>query len=99
MDVVDGLATVFAGIDNSPIASVEAFRQGNLGGHPMQVADQRIVLFAGVSNRGNVFARNDEHMHGSLRIDISEGIALVILIDGLGWNAAINDFAKDTAHG
>ncbi len=99
MDVVDGLAAVLSSIDHGAIAILQPFGAGNFRRSPMQMADQRIVLFPGVSDGGHVFAGNDEDVHRCLRIDIGESIALVILIDGFGRNASINDLAKDAAHG
>ena len=46
-----------------------------------------------------MFARNDEDVHRGLGIDVGKSIALVILVDGFGRNASINDLAKDAAHG
>ena len=46
-----------------------------------------------------MFARNDQHVHGRLRMEVGKGVHLIILVDGRGWNLAFNDFAKDAAHG
>ena len=98
VEVVYGLATMLSRIDHSAIATMEPFRPGDLGCGPMQVADQRIVLFAGVGDGGDVLAGNDKDVNRGLWIDIGEGIALVVLVYGLGGNASINDLTKDTAH-
>jgi len=98
MEMVDSLATMLPGIDHSPIPVLEAFRSSDFGCGPMQMPDQGIVLFACVGDGSNVLAGNDKDVNGGLRIDVGEGIALVILIDGLGGDASIDDSAKDAAH-
>src|SRR5579864_680910 len=42
-----------------------------------------------------VLLRNDQHMGGSLRIDVLEGIGVLVLADFFGRDFAANDFAKD----
>ncbi len=37
-------------------------------------------------------------MHRRLRIDIRKDVTLVILVDRLGGNASLNDFAEKAAH-
>ena len=37
-------------------------------------------------------------MHRGLRIDIRERVTLVVLVDRLGGNASLNDFAEKAAH-
>lgn len=64
----------------------------------MQMTDQRIVFFRGMSDGSYVLSRDDKDMDRSLRVDIGECIALVVLINGFGWNASIEDLAKDAAH-
>ena len=98
MEMVDSLATMLSGIDHSPIPVLEAFRPSDFGCGPMQIPDQGIVLLACVGDGSNVLAGNDKDVNGGLRIDVGEGIALVILIDGLGGDASIDDPAEDAAH-
>ena len=45
-----------------------------------------------------MFAWRDEDVRGRLRIDVGEGIALLVLIDGGGWDASFDDFAEEAAH-
>jgi hypothetical protein len=96
--VVDSLATVLSRIDNSPIPVLEPLRPSDFCSGPMQMPNQGIVLFACVGDRSHVLAGNDKDVNRGLRIDVGEGIALVILIDGLGGDASIDDSAKDAAH-
>ena len=58
------------------------------------MADQGVVLLIGVGNRRNMLARNNEDVYGGLGIDVGKGVALVVLVDSLGWNASIDDPAE-----
>lgn len=99
MEVIDGLAAVFADADRHAIAFGEAFVARDLRSGPEQVTDQRLVAFFSVRKRCDVFARHDQHMHRRLRNDVEKCVALVVLVDGCGGNASIDDLAKETAHG
>jgi len=98
VDMVDGLAAVFAGVDHGAIALRQSVGTGNFGSCPMKVADQRVVLLARMGNRRNVFAWNDQDVHGRLWIDVAKGIALVVLIDGFGRDASFDNPAEEAAH-
>src|SRR5580704_5825917 len=62
------------------------------------MTDQGLVLFGCMRNRGDVLARNDQHVHRRLRIDVGKSVALIVLVDGLGGNAPVDDPAKEAAH-
>jgi hypothetical protein len=96
--MVDCLSTVFAGVDHGPIALRQSFGTRDLGGCPMKVADQGAVLLARMCNGLDVLTRNNEDMHRRLRIDVGEGVALVVLVNGLGRNASIDNLAEEAAH-
>jgi hypothetical protein len=38
-------------------------------------------------------------MHGSLRMEVRESVALLVLVDGGGGDASVNDLAKEATHG
>ena len=46
-----------------------------------------------------MFAGRHQHMHGRLGVKIGEGVALLVLVDGGGGNASVNNLAKDATHG
>jgi len=98
MEMVDGLAAIVSGVDNGAVALGQPLAARNLRGHPMQVADQRSLLFGHISHRGDVLAWNDQHVHRRLRIDVGKSVALIVLVDGLGGNASFDDPAKEAAH-
>ena len=97
--MIHGLAAILAGIDHHAVAVGEAFVAGDPRRGPQQVAEQRAVPFGAVSQRRDVLARRDQHMHRRLRVKVREGIALLVLVDGGGGDASINDLAKEATHG
>jgi hypothetical protein len=38
-------------------------------------------------------------MHRRLRVKVREGVALLVLVDGGGGYASVNNFAKEATHG
>ena len=99
VQVVDGLATVFAGVDDQAIAFAEAFVAGDLGCGPEQAAEQGAVRSLGLRSGGDVPARHDENVHRRLRVQVGEGVGLLIFEDWLGGNLAGDDFTKQAIHG
>ncbi len=97
--MIDGLAAVCAGIDHCAVALGEAFGAGDLGGGPEQVAEQGAVAFVAVGDGDDVLAGRDEHVHGGLGVDVGEGVAELVLIDGGGGDGAFDDFAEEAIHG
>ena len=97
--MVDGLATVGAGVDDYAIALGQAFDARNFRCHPDEMADQLFVVGFGFCEGNNVLARGDEDMDRGLRMNVGEGVALVVLVDGGGGNGAVDDFAEEAGHG
>jgi len=46
-----------------------------------------------------VLAWGDEDVDGCLRMDVGEGVALVVLVDGGGRDGAVDDLAEEAGHG
>jgi len=99
VEMVDGLAAVGAGVYDYSIAFGQAFGAGDLCRRPDEVADQLFVVGVGFSQRNNMLARRDEDVDWGLRMNVRESVALVVLVDGGGWNGAVNDLAEEAAHG
>ena len=97
--MVDCLAAVFAGVDDHAVAFAEAFVAGDRGGSVQKMAEQIAVLNAGVVERGEMFTGNDENVDGRHRMNVGEGVAELVLIDGGGGDRTIGDFAEDAGHG
>lgn len=98
MNVIDGLAAVVAGVDDGAVSAGQALGTSDFSRGPVQVAEKLVVLLLHLRNGGDVPARDDENVHGRLRFDVSERIAVVILINRFGWNASIDDLAEEAAH-
>jgi hypothetical protein len=98
VQVVDGLAAIARGVDDGAIAFGEIFLAGNFGGGGEKLAEKLRVTFSSFCERCNVTARRDENVDRRGRIDVSEGKAIIVFVDGGGGNATVNDLAKETAH-
>jgi len=98
MEMIDRLAAVFACVDDDAIAPGEVLNAGNLGRRPKQMAEQAGVAGLALSDRHNVLARNDEHVNRSLRANVREGVAFVVLKNRRGGDASFDDAAEETAH-
>ena len=97
--MVYGLAAVFAGIDHGAVAAAESFLAGNFCHYPEQVAEQWNVFGCSFGERDDMPARDDEHMHRGVRVNVGEGDALLIFVDARGRDASVEDLAKEAAHG
>ena len=98
VDVIDGLAAVMARVDHQAIAFGQAIGAGNLRGGPEQMAKYGAVTFTDLVHRHEMFARRHQHMHRRLRVDIGEGVALLVLVDGCGGDASFDDLAEEATH-
>ena len=96
--MIDGLAAVGAGVDDHSIALGEAFGAGNLRRRPDEMADELFVIRVGFGEGDDVLARGDEDVNGGLRMDVGEGVTLVVFVDGRGGNGAVDDLAEEAAH-
>lgn len=68
MNVIDGLSTVFPGVNHSTISLRQSFAPSNFRACPDQVTEKRVMLFASVRYGTNMLARNYENMHRRLGI-------------------------------
>jgi hypothetical protein len=99
VEVIHGLAAVFAGVDYYAITFDQAFFASNCGGSLEKISEQVTVLGDGVVERGEMFAGNDEDMDGRHRMNVREGVTELVLVDGGGGNGTFGDFAEKTGHG
>src|SRR5262249_6120116 len=63
--------------------------------HQVQVADQLAVVLGQLVVGGDHLARDDQHVNGSLRVDVVEGDAAVVLVDDLCRDLLLDDFQED----
>jgi hypothetical protein len=94
VEMVDGLAAVGAGVDDDAVAFGKALVAGYCSGRSKQVAEKSGVIFAGVSERCDVLARDHEKVGGRLRVDVRERDTLVVLEQELGRDGSFNDLAE-----
>ena len=83
VEVVDGLATVRAGVDNQAIAIGEILLAGDFVRCGEKVAEHGRVLRRGVGVRGKVLFGDEQDVYRRLRVDIREGEDVVVLIEAL----------------
>ena len=99
MEMVHGLAAVGAGVEDYTVSVGEAFGLGDLGCGPEEMAQELFVVGVGFGEGDDVLARGDEDVDWGLRMDVGEGVALVVLVDGGGGNGAVDDLAEEAGHG
>jgi hypothetical protein len=99
MEMIHGLASVFAGVDDNAIAFAESFLAGNFSGRLEKMAEEFPVLCTRVVKRGKVFAGDDENVDRRLRMNVGECVTHLVLVDGGRGNRSIGDFAEEAGHG
>lgn len=60
------------------------------------MSEQLGVLFIRLGNTLNGLSWYDQKMNGSLRIDVAENYASLILMDEVPWNFPIDYFAEES---
>lgn len=98
VEMVDRLATVLTGVDHQAITLGEAFCASDFSGSRKQMAEERGVRGIAVGERDEVLAGDDEKMRGSLRVDVKERDAFLILVDLVGGDGPRNDLAEKAIH-
>jgi len=98
MEMVHGLAAVFSGVDDNAVALGESLGLGDGGSGLEQMAEEGGLVRAGVVQGGEVLAGNDENVDGRLGMDVGEGVAEVVLMDGGGGDGSLSDLAEEAAH-
>lgn len=98
MQMIHRLPAVVAGVDDHAVALAEALVASDLRCSPEKVAEQGGVMCASFGEGDDVLARRDEDVHRRLRIDVGEGIALLVFIDRGGRNTSLDDFAEKATH-
>jgi hypothetical protein len=94
VEMLDALAAVGAGVDDGAIAFGEPLLAGDFSGSAEKVADERLLFGGDLVERVEVLAGHDEDVDGSLRVDVGEGVAEVVFVNGLGGNFTLEDFAE-----
>ena len=81
VQVHDGLAAVRAAVVDDAVAAAEAFDLSDLRDGFKAARDPHAVLRGYLVGAGNMSLGNDEDMHRSLRVDVTESVDILILID------------------
>ncbi len=91
MQVIDALAAVFPAVPDEPITlSGDATGASHLGGHHYHMPGERAVCARELVERRDVYARNDEHVHRSLRVHVLDRDDL-----GIVMHASCGDLTAD----
>lgn len=101
VQVLHGLSSIGAGVDDGAIAVVKALLCRDLRRSGEQLAEECggfAAELTGVEQTRDVFAGDDQNMHGRLRIDIRKRNHILILVDQFGRDGSVDDFAKQAAH-
>ena len=95
MEMRDGFAAVGAVVDHEAKAAGEFEFLGENAGCEQQVAEERLVVGRGFTHAGNEFFWNDQQLDRSLRLDVMQNDAEVVLVLDLGGNFAVDDALED----
>lgn len=99
MQMKDRLPGFGSGVDDGAEAVPgDAFLPRDLRRKAQQMTEQGVMLTRGVIERREVLARNQQHVRGSLRVEIAERDGVIVFVDFLRWNLTCDDFAKETVH-
>jgi hypothetical protein len=98
MEMIHSLSAIFPGIHNNAISIVKAFAPGNLRSRPQQMTEQGTPFLIDIIHGPDVFARNNQHVNRRLGVKIGKSVAKLILVNGSGGNASLNDLAEEAAH-
>ena len=95
MQVGHGLAGVSAVVDDQSKTVRELQFPGDLSGDQQQVAEDGLIVGARLADSGNHLLRNDQQVHGRLRLNVVQDDAvLVLMLDSRG-DVAVDDFLED----
>jgi len=98
MHVIDRLPAVFARVHHRAEAFREPLLFCDLLRHRMQMPEQPLVSWRQVRKRRNMFARDQQHMHRRLRMNIREDHRVVVFIKLLRRNLTRGNLAEQTVH-
>ena len=89
------LTPLLAAVDDHAIALRQAQLAGDFSRHQELMPDERLMFVGELVERGDFFARNDEHVRWRLRVHVAKGEAEVVLIDDVGFDLAVDDAFED----
>ena len=95
MQVGHRLASLVLAVDDQAIAIDKTQFLGQFHRHQVHVAKQRGVFFLQRVMRRDHLARNDEHMHWRLGMNVVESQALIVRMDDFGRDFSFDDLEKN----
>ena len=98
VQVVNGLATIRARVDDQAIAIREFLGSRDLTSCGDEMAEHGGILRRGVGERGEVLFGDEQDVHRRLRVDVREGEDVVVLIEAIDGDGAGGDFAEEAIH-
>src|ERR1700722_17081582 len=94
MQMEDGLSGARADVEYGAVSLLDIALASDLGGGQVAAADEFGIRGLGFFQSREMFFRNNQHVGGSLRIDVLEGEDGGIFIDFFGGNLAPEDAAE-----
>jgi len=96
MQMIYGLATLIARVDDKAVSLSELASAGDLPGSGEQMAKQRRVRCQSVCVGGEMLPGDKKQVSGSDGLDVLKGEALVVLVDLFRRNLAGSDTTEET---
>jgi len=94
MQMKNALPDADAVIDNKAKGILNTFLPRNLVGHQIEVSEQRLIVIDSINNSRYRLKRYEQDMDRSLRIYITKGETLIVLIDDISRNFPVDYLAK-----
>lgn len=94
MQVKHGLARARADVEDGAVAMLDVALAGDLRCGEMAAANDFCVSGFGFFQIRKMPLRNNEHVGGRLRMDVLEGVNILIFMNLLGGNLAADDAAE-----
>lgn len=99
MQMSNSFASVGAVIDHEAKAAGEAEFAGDGAGGEQEVAEDRLLVGRGLADAGNDRLGDDEQVDGSLRGDVVDDDAELVLVFDFGGDFAGDDAFEEGGHG
>ena len=96
--VIYRLAAFLTGVHHRTKTLGESFFFRDLLRHRVQMSDQPLVTRRQVREGRDVFARDQQHMHRRLRMNIGEHHRIIILVELLHRNLTRGNLAEQAIH-
>ena len=96
MKVGDGFSTIGAIIDDEAIAGFfELALAGNALGGDEEMSEEGMILGRNGAVAGVMFFRDEKNVNGGLGGEITEGEDVIILVEDIGRDLAVDDAFED----